>query len=404
MSTDVEKQAMESKMSASSPVGTLSSDTRVTLVDVLTALGEEKKLFLGCWFVGTALVVAIVLALPRTYSSTTVILPPQQQQSAAAGALAQLGALAGVAGVGGAGKTPEEMYVAFMKTQRLRSALVAKLALKDHYGLASSEETRSRLDSMVQVSNDKKTGLISVTVDDKDPSFAAKLANAHVDELRLMLSTLAVTEAQQRRVFFEQQVAKAQAALRAAEVTFRREQERNGFVVMQALAESGAKTQIELQSQIAAREVQLSALAQFMTTQSQEVQRVRAEIAALRRQLQTLQSGSGREPSADNPGQMAAIKAYRDMKIQEAALEVLVRQLEIARLDEAKEGPLLQQVDVAMPPEKPSKPKRLYVVVAASMVSFLLGTVLAVGRWSGRRRLSDPAALRRWTAMRKAWF
>lgn len=378
---------------------------RLTLIDLLTALGEEKKLFLGIWLGGTALAAAVVFSLPRTYSATTLLLPPQQQQSAAAGALAQLGALAGVAGAAAGVKTPDEMYVAFMKTQRLQKALVDKLGLRQRYESNSPEEARFRLDRMVQVNSDKKTGLISVTADDHDPAFAAKLANAYVTELGGMLASIAVSEAQQRRVFFEQQVTKAQRALNNAETTFRKEQERHGFLVTQALAESGAKTQIELQSQIAAREVQLRALTQFMTQQSQEVQRMTAELAALRQQLRTLQSGQGRDRAdSDAPTRSAAIDAYRDMKIQEAALEALVRQLEMARLDEAKEGPLLQQVDVAVPPERPSKPKRAYLAGASSLMLFLAGVVIAFTRWNNRRHLQDPLLARKWLSMRKAWF
>lgn len=383
----------------------VAANGRLTLIDLLTALGQEKKLFLGIWLGGTALAAVVVFSLPRTYSATTLLLPPQQQQSAAAGALAQLGALAGVAGAAAGVKTPDEMYVAFMKTQRLQKALVDKLGLQQRYESGSPEEARFRLDRMVQVNSDKKTGLISVTADDHDPAFAARLANAYVTELGAMLSSIAVSEAQQRRVFFEQQVAKAQRALTNAESSFRKEQERHGFLVTQALAESGAKTQIELQSQIAAREVQLQALSRFMTSQSQEVLRMTAELAALRQQLRTLQSGQGRDQSdGDAPIRSAAIDAYRDMKIHEAALEALVRQLEVARLDEAKEGPLLQQVDMAVPPERPTKPKRAYLAGTASLMLFLAGVVIAFTRWNNRRRLLDPILAHQWNSMRKAWF
>jgi tyrosine-protein kinase Etk/Wzc len=377
---------------------------RVTLTDILIALGEEKRLFLGIWLLGSAAVIAVVLSLPRVYSASAVILPPQQQQSSAMGALAQLGALAGVAGGAVGVKTPEEMYVALLKTQNLQAGLVGKLKLKERYQLDSPEEARLMLSSTVQVSADKKSGLITITADDKDPVFAAQLANAHVDELRTMLSKLAVTEAQQRRTFFEQQVGKAQTDLRTAEVSFRKEQEQNGFVVVQALAESGARAQIELQSQIAAREVQIKALGRFMTPQSQEIQRLTAEVAALRQQLSAVQGGRGADAASAEPTPLGAIKAFREMKVQEASLEVLVRQLEIAKLDEAKEGPLLQQVDVATPPEFPSKPKRTYLTGATSLLFFLVGVVVAYVRWIGRRRLANPLAAQQWQKLKDAWL
>ncbi len=396
---------VEAADSIGAPVSVPVQTQRRTLTEVLIALGEEKKFFLGIWLAGSLIVLAVVLSMPRLYSASTVVLPPQQQQNGTASALAQLGALAGVAGGAAGVKTSEEMYVAFLKTQSLQSALISKLQLKAHYQLNSLEEVRYKLGDVVQVSTDKKTGLITITADDRDPIFAAKLANAHVDELRVMLSKLAVTEAQQRRAFFEQQAAKAQDDLRAAEVKFQKEQERNGFVIVQALAESGARAQIELQTQIAAREVQLKALSRFMTLQSPDVQRLNAEIGALRQQLDAVQGGRGGNGSTEPDSRhLGAVKAYRDMRVQEASLEALVKQLEIAKLDEAKEGPLLQQVDPAMPPEFPSKPKRLFLVAAPSMFFFLLGACVAYLRWASRDRLAHASEREHWQKLRQAWF
>lgn len=383
----IEQSEPNAKMAASGmQIGKI-SDGRVTMSDIVVALGEEKRWFLGIWVAGSVAALAVVLALPRMYSASTVLMPPQQQSGSSA-ALAQFGMLASLAGGTVGVRSPDEMYVSFLKTQRIQSALVDKLKLQEHYQVRSKEDARLMLISRVQVSSDKKSGLITVSADDEDAAFAAQLANAHVDELGGMLSSLAVTEAQQRRLFYASQVAKAQDDLRNAELVFRKEQERNGFVVSQVLAESGAKAQIELQSQIAAKEIQLQSMGRFMTSQSYEVQRVTSELAALRQQLRTLQNGRG-DAGAEDSEHLSAVKAYRDMRAREVTLEALMRQLEVAKLDEAKEGPALQQVDVAVAPEYPSKPKRAYLLIASSMLFFLFGSIVGFARWRIRQQKTD---------------
>ena len=386
------------------PTGADQATQPASMSDVLIALGEEKKLFLSIWILGTLAAVAFVFSLPRLYSSSTLILPPQQQQSSAAATLMQLGALAGVSGGAFGGGGQDEMYVAFLKTQRVQSALVEKFKLQQRYEVDTAEDARIRLAKFVQVSNDKKAGLISISVDDRDPEFAAQLANAHVDELRSMLESLSVTEAQQRRAFFAEQVERTRKSLRDAESRFKSEQERTGLVAVQVLAESGARMQVDLQSQIAAAEVQVQMLGRFMTSQSPQMQRALSQLAALKSKLATLQGGGTSSGERNvSPAQENAIQAYRDVQVLQASLEMLVRQLELAKLDEAREGPMLQQVDVAVPSLHPSKPKRLYYAVVSFILFFLLGSVLAYFRWLSRQPLGAKMEARR-NRLKRAWF
>ena len=191
---------------------------------------------------------------------------------------------------------------------------------------------------------------LSIEVDDKDPAFAAEMANAHVEQLKHMLGQLAVTEAQQRRVFYEQQMLKTQDALAQAEADFRAAKESSGLQVTAVIAEAGVRASAELRAQIAAREVQLQALGRFATPQNPDLQRISSELAAMRAQLTKLEQGTGGADKA-TPTQQAAVKAYREIKAREAMMGVLTAQYESARVDEAKEGPLVQQVDVATAPE-----------------------------------------------------
>lgn len=371
------------------------------LVDVLATLGVEKRLFLAVATLGTIAALAFALTRDRYYSASTVLLPPQPQPSAAA-ALSQLGALSSVAGAALGVKTTDEMYVVFLGIRSLQDALVSRFHLMERYHAPTPGEARKALANRVTITLDRKTGLITVGADDTDAKFAAELANAHVDELRKLLSTLAVTEAQQRRMFFEQQVKHASEALRAAELTFRQTQQRSGLVVTQALAESGVKANIELRAQIASREVALEAMSRFATPENPGLQRLSAELTALRSQLIRLEQGDHEKTGSSGFG-MEAVQAFRAMKVQEATLDALIRQLEAAKLDESREGPLLQQVDPAQPPEKPTKPNRARLAIMGSLAAVAAGGALALLR-TGLRRLRSGRTSPQITRLVDAWL
>lgn len=366
----------------------MSDRDEYSVVELLGTLARQKALILGVTLCGTAVSVAVALLAPRYYSASTLLLPPQQNQSAAAGALAQLGSLAGLAGASAGVKSADETYVAFLKTRRIQDALIQKHKLIQRYDVKSQESARDVLNLLVGVSSDKKSGLISISVEDRDPAFAAVLANDYVIELQRMLGQFALTDAQQRRLFLEQQVAKARGLLQSAESAFRNEQARGGLLVTQALAEDSVRSSLELRRQIAVEEVSIQALAMSVTPQHPDLQRMKAHLAALNHQLSRLEQGSGGAAAAENDkaGVSAAVNAFRAMKVQEAALDALVRQYELAKLDEARDGPVLQQVDVAVAPETASRPKRKAIVVGGGAASLLLGMVIATLREIRSRR------------------
>jgi len=139
-----------------------------------------------------------------------------------------------------------------------------------------------------------------------------------------------------------------------------------------------------------------------VTTENQDFQRVAAELGALRQQLNRLETGVGSSPSSPSSPDAAglvAVQAFRDMKIQEALLEIYIRQLEAARADESREGPLLQQVDVATPPERALKPRRLVVVAVGVVITFFIAFVTAVLLFL----VKGSSNHERWQQARKAW-
>jgi uncharacterized protein involved in exopolysaccharide biosynthesis len=380
----------------------LPEDDEISLIDLATALGEEKQTLFGIPAITTTLAIVYALLAPPIYSAKTVILPPQQQQSTAASMLASMGALAGLAGAASGIKSPDEMYIAFFKSQSLQNDLIARLNLKTHYESESQDNARKSLEGAAKISSDKKSGLISIEIEDKDPKFAAALANAHVEALSRMLGKLAVTEAQQRRMFFEDQIHKTQIALNAADSNFRNLSAKGGLPVTDVLAQVSITASATLRGQIAAKEVELSALRQFATAQNPDMQRIASALAALRGQLSQLESGGSQTSHISKTGQ-EAIVALRDVKTQQAVLEVLVKQYEMARVDEAREGPLLQQIDVAQPPERKSKPKRALIVVLAGLAGLFLGVLIAFIRRALRKASENSDSASQMAALKRAW-
>ena len=384
----------------------------IGLLDLLTWIGQSKRWVAVATVLAALVSLGIALALPPVYTARTTLLPPgAQQQSSSAAALAALGSLGGLAGGLGA-KTPDELYVALLKSDSVQRSLAEQFALNKRYDVKTYETLRKVLPKYIRVTSDKKTGIISVEVDDEEPKFAANLANAHASEITKVLARLAVSEAQVRRLFFEQQLKDTKEHLIKAEQDLRLVQEKSGVIVLDKQAEAMITGAAMVRAQIAEREVQLKVLRTAATDQNPDVMRLGSELGALRGELARMESSRGGTPGStvDMPvGKIPAaaidyVRARRELKLQEMLLESMIRQYEIAKLDEAKEGPVLQQVDVAQPPDYKSKPSRALIVASATLLGLLAACVFAI--WRGYSAMSaelDPQRGLAWATMARAW-
>jgi capsule polysaccharide export protein KpsE/RkpR len=385
---------------------------QVSLVDVLAWLGEGKRSVAIATAATTLLALAVALLMAPIYTARTALLPPtSQQQNSSTAALAALGSLGGLAG-GLASKTPDELYVALLKSDSVARALDGQFDLKKRYDVKSFEALRKTLPKYVRVSSDKKSGVISVEVDDEEPQFAANLANAHASELIKVLSRLAVSEAQQRRTFYEQQLKDTKEHLIKAEQDLRAVQEKSGVIVLDKQAEALIGGAAQLRALIAEREVQLKVMRTGATEQNPDVIRLSSELRALRSELARMESTQGGNPGSavDMPvgkipeAAIDYVRARRELKLQETLLEGIVRQYELAKLDEAKEGPALQQVDKALPPDYKSKPSRALIVLAGLLIGLLASSVwVVVRRYSAFAREQDPAGAEAWQNLKRSW-
>jgi hypothetical protein len=382
----------------------INEDDEIRILDLLTVLGEEKWVVFGLTAAATLVGLVISLILTPIFSSTALVMPAQQGGGGAGAAvLAQLAQTTGLGALGGiaGGKSTDQLYVAMMRSQTIQDALIDKHGLRKKWETRSIEDARLKLTKNVAVAVEKQSGLIKITAEDPDPVFAAILANSHVEELQKMLDRVATTEARQRRVFYESQIAKTQTNLEQADMRYRLAQASSGIQVTSLLAESALRTSTELRSKITALEIQLQASSQFLTANNPDTQRAASELAALRARLKQLEQGSGQ--AVNNPTQQATVQAFRELKVQEAKLDAIVRQLELAKIDEAKEGVPVQIVDQAIPAERKSSPKRAIIVISAAVLGLLIGLIVAAIRASLRNFQRDQENQARFHTFVRSW-
>lgn len=326
-----------------------------------------------------ALVLAATGLIPPTFTAVTTFMPPQQAQGAAASAMASLGALAGLAGAVGGVRNSGDQYVALMQSVTLSDRMIDQFALMKVYETDFRVDARRVLASNVRITLGKRDGWITVEVDDRSPKRAADMANRYVDELRRLSGSLAVTEAQQRRTFFEQQLGQSRERLVRAQQAL----QASGFNpgALKAEPRAAAEAYARLKAETTAAEVRLQTLRSSFAEGSSEVRQHKEMLAALRDQL-----ARSEQPAATGNGPDYVGK-FREFKYQETLFELYAKQYELARVDESREGALIQVVDVATPPEKKSKPKRTVLAIAAT----LLSAVLLAGLLVWRDRSTPPA-------------
>jgi uncharacterized protein involved in exopolysaccharide biosynthesis len=338
-------------------------EEEISLIDLIQTIVDNLRLLVVWPLVAGFTALAISFAIKPTFTAELTFVVPQQQQGMAAGMLASLGALGGLAGAAAGLKNPADQYVAFLKSTSLENAIIDRFKLMERYDSEFKEDARKTLEQGVVKITAGKDGLIKVEVSDEDPNFAAQMANAHIDELSKLLGRLSLTEAQQRRRFFEKQIEQTKANLTKAELALRE------TGVASSVLKSDPATAVAvvagLQAQITAQEVKLGALRGYLAETAPEIKQGLTELANLR-SLLVKQSKQGKEPTSDQADYVAA---FREFKYQETLFELFAKQFEMAKIDEAREGTAIQVVDAALPPERKSKPKKALIAILTTLAS-----------------------------------
>jgi uncharacterized protein involved in exopolysaccharide biosynthesis len=370
----------------------------------MIALAKHKKKIVLWPMAVAVLSIALSFALPNVYLASTKLLPPQQSQSSAAALLSQLGGVAGMAaGVAGL-KNPNDLYIGMLKSRTVADRLIAQFQLKEVYGTDSQEKARKNLADNTVI-NAGKDGLITIEVEDKNQKLVAQLANAYVDELVRLSRTLAVTEASQRRVFFERQLEQSKNNLATAEISLKNALDSRGVISVDSESRAIVETVARMRAQISAKEIQINSMRAFVTASHPDFRRVEEELNSLRSQLSRLENGRPTEEKRSDQtdgkqGGFENMKLLRDVKYYQMLYELLARQYEVARLDEAKEPSIIQVLDPAIDPERKVKPKRLIIVILSILLSFLGIVFWAVFHEAKGKALRSPDVAAQWAELR----
>jgi tyrosine-protein kinase Etk/Wzc len=367
-------------------------------IELLLILSQRKNTILKVTIAMAVITAIIVFLVPSTYTATASILPPEQKQSTLSAMLGQLGSISGLSDSDLGFKNPGDLFIGMLHSRTIQDRLIDKFDLRKVYRVKRYQDARKKLDARSYIVAEKE-GLISISVDDHDPSRAAAMANAYVDELHNLNSELAISEAAQRRLFYEDKVNAERDALAVAEVQLKLAEEKTGLLQPDAQARVIIQSVADMRAQVAFREVQIEAMRTYATKDNPELQRAEQELAGLRTQLAKMERNTGDAGHGDidlptrklPQAELEYLRRARDLKYHEALYEFLNKQLEAARIDEAKDAVVVQVVDKAVVPERKSGPHRTTIILLAALLAFLLtAATLLVMESLKRKQEQDP--------------
>ncbi len=382
-----------------------------TLLEIATGLALRKRFIAKITLVATLLGVIVAVLLPTRYTAVTKIIPPQQSQSSTAALLSTLSNNPIGALVAGASKdlikNPSDLYVGILKTRPIADALIHRFDLQKVYRDRDMTSTRKDLADFTDIVAGKD-GLITVAVEDKDKKRAAAMANAYVEEVRGLTKGLALTEASQRRLFYEEQVKEAKDSLSNAEAEFKQAQEKSGILMVDAQAKVLIEGVGALRAHIVAKQVELQALRSYATDQNPEVAIIQRELAGMQAELTRLEKQSNGSDiynlSLKNaPGAgLAYLRALRELRYREALFELLIKQYASAKMDEARDAPLIQVVEPAIEPDRSTFPHRTLIILLSAVLGLLVACLVV--SVSMRVSRADPRQAEQLRSLRAAFL
>ncbi|MFZ1938021.1 MAG: GumC family protein [Terracidiphilus sp.] len=382
-----------------------------TFLAILVILARRKKFIFWTTMAFAAVTCAVAFIVPAEYTATIVILPPQQSSSlsSALGDLGGLSSLASLASGALGSKNTEEMYVSMMKSESVEDAVIQKCGLMQEYHNKYYYDARKTLEWRTTIDGSKKDGLIRLSFEDHDPARAAQIANGYIEILRTLSQHLAITEAAQRRVVFEQQLDKTKEDLANAEEALKQTQLSTGFVQIDSQARALITSAATLRAQMVAKEVQIQAMQAYAGEGNPDLQEQERELEGLRTQFNQLVGSNGSSSddlflSKGNVPEAALeyARKLRDVKYNEAIFEFLAKQLEVAKIDEAKEGGFLQIVNPALVPERRSFPKRILITLGAAAFGLSFAVMLALLEVRVARMRANPVEAAQLAQLRQA--
>lgn len=380
----------------------------MTFLDLLILLYNHRRFVL--YSAGLCGFVAVIIAfvIPLTYTAETKLMPPQQNSSFSSTLLSQLGGLGSLAGAGSlsALKSPNDLFVGLLKSNAVEDAMIERFHLEKDYKVRRLSEARKALEKHVSVDGSEKDGLIRITVSSNSPERAAELANGYVEEYRKLSESLAIGEAAQRRLFLERQLQQTKDKLASAEEDLKRTEQTTGMIQLDSQARALIESAGSLRAQVVAKEVQVQSMRTYAGPGNTQLVEAEQELAGLKAQLAKLggQGSMGDSDLVPSKGQLPQagldyVRKLREVKYNETIFDILARQYEAAKLDEAKEGATVQVVDFAKVPDKKSGPPRMLIVIGGTVLGFLGAIAWITLQEALRVFRQDPESARKLAAL-----
>jgi len=390
------------------------TETEVSVLDIAALLSRHRRFILRFVMGFALLATAIAFLLPVRYEAKIVLMPPQQNSSVSSALLGQLAGLAPLASLTGGSslgiKNPADMYVSLLMSRTVEDAMIRRFDLMQEYHKKRMSDAREKFEARTTVVAGVKDGFIRISMEDGDPKRVAEMANGYVEEFRKLSASLAITEAARRRLFFEQQLRQAKDDLAGAEEAMKKTQQSTGVLQIDSQARSLIESAAILRGQVVAKQVQIQGMRSFAAEDNPNLILAKQELAALESQLARL-TGSQSDGGSDlmlskgraTEAGLEYIRRYRDVKYRETVFELLAKEFEIAKLDEAREGAIVQVVDPAVIPDKRSFPPRLLIILGAPILAFFVAGFWVVLLEGLTRAFKQPENLHHLEVLRKIW-
>lgn len=380
------------------------SGDSINLLEYLEIIAKKWRLIVKVMVAAFVISIIVSLQKPNIYSSTALILPPQQDSGMMGMMSALSGGMAGLAGDLLGKGTTGDLYVGILNSRAVKDTIIDRFNLVDVFKQKYRLDTYKILAAKAEIAAGKKDGIISITVEDKDPKLAADLANAFAEELGRLTVKLSITGAAQNRGYLEQRLAKAKDDLNRAEEALKTFRSSNKALDVPEQAKAAISGLAQLKAQLAIQEVQLAGMRSRFTDTTPEVTDLKASISSLQAQISQVE-GSGRGSSIPSMGSVPElgreyVRLMREFKVQETIFELLTKQYEMAKMSEAKDVDGIQIIQRATVPDKKSEPKRSIIVLASTFAAGF-GAVLYIFMREASERISheDRERLRRIRAL-----
>ena len=389
------------------PVSEEVSDARDTVVGSLRLLWEHRKFILRAGVYALFASALIAILIPSRYQSMTRLMPPDELSGTGMGMLTAMAGRAGgdlgdIAGSLLGMKSSGALFVGILGSQTVQDRLIQQFSLKKLYGASKLEDARTSLADHTNVSEDRKSGIVTIEVTDHDPKRAAAMAQSYVDELDRLVSQVSTSSARRERIFLEERLKAVKTELDNSAKNFSEFASKNSAIDIPAQGKAMVEAAASLQGELIAVQAELEGLKQMYTDDNVRVRTAKARVSELQKKLNEIGgAGTGEDVNSD-PALYPSIRKlpilgvtyadlFRQTKIEETVYELLTEQYELAKVEEAKEIPSVKVLDAAIVPTKKTFPPRTAIIILGSLLGMVLAMTWIAGKtgWEAVEA-SDP--------------